>query len=136
MVTVLLFIFFQIVKGSGFNPGNLNSCFHSLAPYKGSPSVIRNEKAFDSLVNDMISQDLAMRTVVENAELLIYSSTILPMEYWSEAKYFSFKKLYSLSCFSNNINLIFVFSKLICRIPGKILFVGSIQGKATSGCSN
>nr|TKS00726.1 PHD finger family protein [Populus alba] len=46
------------------------------------PDNERNEIVFDSLVNDMISQDLAMRVVIENAELLIYTSRILPMDCW------------------------------------------------------
>uniref|UniRef100_A0A6N2MX60 AIPP2-like SPOC-like domain-containing protein n=1 Tax=Salix viminalis TaxID=40686 RepID=A0A6N2MX60_SALVM len=49
------------------------------------PDSERNEIVFDSLVNDMISQDLAMRVVIENAELLIYTSRILPMDCWNEA---------------------------------------------------
>ncbi|CAK7346815.1 unnamed protein product [Dovyalis caffra] len=49
------------------------------------PDNARNEIVYDSLVNDMISQDLAMRAVVENAELLIYTSRILPTDCWSEA---------------------------------------------------
>lgn len=49
----------------------------------------RNEIVFDSLVNDMISQDLAMRVVIENAELLIYTSRILPMDCWRfQSKYY------------------------------------------------
>ncbi|KAF9682729.1 hypothetical protein SADUNF_Sadunf05G0138900 [Salix dunnii] len=48
-----------------------------------------NEIVFDSLVNDMISQDLAMRVVIENAELLIYTSRILPMDCWRfQSKYY------------------------------------------------
>ncbi|KAJ6412539.1 hypothetical protein OIU84_005568 [Salix udensis] len=43
----------------------------------------------ESLVNDMISQDLAMRVVIENAELLIYTSRILPMDCWRfQSKYY------------------------------------------------
>ncbi|KAK9270321.1 hypothetical protein L1049_025899 [Liquidambar formosana] len=42
----------------------------------------RDEKDFDILVNNMIGQDLAMKAVVENIELLIFTSLELPMEYW------------------------------------------------------
>ncbi|KAJ6399068.1 hypothetical protein OIU77_019753 [Salix suchowensis] len=53
------------------------------------PDSERNEIVFDSLVNDMISQDLAMRVVIENAELLIYTSRILPMDCWRfQSKYY------------------------------------------------
>lgn len=70
----------------------------------------RNEIVFDSLVNDMISQDLAMRVVIENAELLIYTSRILPMDCWSEAlkSIFCGKVLYF---FSLTTSLIILFSK-------------------------
>ncbi|KAJ4836486.1 hypothetical protein Tsubulata_022355 [Turnera subulata] len=46
------------------------------------PDNERHEKVFDRLVDDIISRDLAMKVVVENAELLIFSSDILPMSYW------------------------------------------------------
>ncbi|XP_055960344.1 uncharacterized protein LOC126675511 [Mercurialis annua] len=53
------------------------------------PVSDRNEKVFDRLVNDMIQQDLAMRVIVQNAELLVFSSTILPMEFWRfQAKFY------------------------------------------------
>jgi len=38
-------------------------------------------KAFGSLVDSMISQDLAMRSMVQNAELLVFASTVLPAQY-------------------------------------------------------
>lgn len=43
------------------------------------------ERAFDKLVDDMISFDLAIRAVVENAELLVFSSTLLPIQCRSES---------------------------------------------------
>ncbi|KAJ9166781.1 hypothetical protein P3X46_021484 [Hevea brasiliensis] len=53
------------------------------------PDSERNEKVFDSLVNEMISQELAMRVDVQNAELLIFTSRILPMEFWRfQAKFY------------------------------------------------
>ena len=42
-------------------------------------------KAFESLVDSMISKDLAMRSMVQNAELLVFASTVLPKQYRSEA---------------------------------------------------
>ncbi|KAK2650867.1 hypothetical protein Ddye_018356 [Dipteronia dyeriana] len=47
------------------------------------PNSERDEKVYNSLVNDMISQDLAMRGSVENAELLIFTSRILPLHLWT-----------------------------------------------------
>ncbi|KAF3445536.1 hypothetical protein FNV43_RR10712 [Rhamnella rubrinervis] len=41
-----------------------------------------DENTFDGLVDHMIHQDLAMRTVLENAELLVFTSTVLPMQHW------------------------------------------------------
>ncbi|XP_059454716.1 uncharacterized protein LOC132184940 isoform X2 [Corylus avellana] len=40
------------------------------------------EKAFQILVDSMIGQDLALRSVAQNAELLVFSSKLLPPQYW------------------------------------------------------
>lgn len=45
------------------------------------------EKAFQILVDSMIGQDLALRSAVQNAELLVFSSKLLPPQYWSELNY-------------------------------------------------
>ncbi|XP_075652283.1 uncharacterized protein LOC142622649 isoform X1 [Castanea sativa] len=46
-------------------------------------------KAFEGLVDSMISQDLAMRSMVQNAELLVFTSTILPVQYRTfQAKFY------------------------------------------------
>ncbi|KAL0016285.1 hypothetical protein SO802_003354 [Lithocarpus litseifolius] len=46
-------------------------------------------KAFESLVDSMISQDLAMRSMVQNAELLVFASTVLPVQYRTfQAKFY------------------------------------------------
>jgi len=47
----------------------------------------RDERYFDQLVDEMISNDLAMRAKVEKAELLIFPSTMLPFKYKSELHY-------------------------------------------------
>ncbi|XP_012066056.1 uncharacterized protein LOC105629137 isoform X2 [Jatropha curcas] len=53
------------------------------------PDNDRNEKKYDSLVNDMIHHDRAMRAVLQNAELLIFTSTTLPIDFWRfKAKFF------------------------------------------------
>ncbi|XP_019072342.1 uncharacterized protein LOC104882625 isoform X1 [Vitis vinifera] len=46
------------------------------------PENERDEKVFDRLVLDMVSHELAMQTVVENAELLVFASTELPLRHW------------------------------------------------------
>ncbi|XP_045799121.1 uncharacterized protein LOC123893229 isoform X2 [Trifolium pratense] len=47
------------------------------------------ERYFDQLVDEMISNDLAIRARVENAELLIFPSTMLPNQYKrSQSKYY------------------------------------------------
>ena len=48
-----------------------------------------NEKDFDNLVVSMIQEDLAMRAVLDNAEVLIFTSTVLPKQFQSESKFFS-----------------------------------------------
>ncbi|RHN51341.1 putative chromatin regulator PHD family [Medicago truncatula] len=45
------------------------------------PQNERDERYFDQLVDEMISNDLAMRARVEKAELLIFPSTMLPSKY-------------------------------------------------------
>ncbi|CAI8593905.1 unnamed protein product [Vicia faba] len=45
------------------------------------PQNERVERYYDQLVNEMISNDLAIRVWVEKAELLIFSSTMLPSQY-------------------------------------------------------
>ncbi|THF99359.1 uncharacterized protein LOC114313045 [Camellia sinensis] len=40
------------------------------------------DKRYESLVDDMMHQELALRAVVRNAELLVFPSTELPLLYW------------------------------------------------------
>jgi hypothetical protein len=47
-------------------------------------SFYRVERYFDQLVDEMISNDFALRAKVEKAELLIFPSTMLPSQYKSE----------------------------------------------------
>jgi len=42
----------------------------------------RDERAFDSLVDEIILHDYALKAVVNNLEILIFSSRELPVEYW------------------------------------------------------
>ncbi|KAL9449624.1 hypothetical protein AB3S75_011531 [Citrus x aurantiifolia] len=46
------------------------------------PNNERSEKVYDSLVHDMISHDVALRAVVKNAELLLFTSNLLPFQFW------------------------------------------------------
>ncbi|GAB4845119.1 hypothetical protein Ancab_038523 [Ancistrocladus abbreviatus] len=46
------------------------------------PEAERDEKVFNSLVDEMMSHDLAIKCVVENAELLVFTSIELPIGYW------------------------------------------------------
>ncbi|CAN1175871.1 hypothetical protein LINPERHAP2_LOCUS32187, partial [Linum perenne] len=43
--------------------------------------VCKNEKIYNKLVQRMINQDLGIKSVLEDAELLIFASTMLPAEY-------------------------------------------------------
>ncbi|KAG6435870.1 hypothetical protein SASPL_100751 [Salvia splendens] len=47
------------------------------------PSKIRNQ-VFAQLVQEMIHKELAFKGLVQNAELLIFTSTELPLRYWSK----------------------------------------------------
>ncbi|KAI3669061.1 hypothetical protein L6452_40282 [Arctium lappa] len=46
------------------------------------PGNTKNERAFERLVMDMIDEELAMRATAKNAELLIFTSTVLPQSHW------------------------------------------------------
>ena len=68
------------------------------------------EKAFRILVDSMIGQDLALRSVVQNAELLVFSSKLLPPQYWSELNYLCLLRSYldsTLSSSSSSSSLFF-----------------------------
>lgn len=55
-----------------------------------------HEKAYDCLVDGMLSGDLAMKAVVQNAELLVFPSSDLPLAYWRFQR-----KLYLWGVFKN-----------------------------------
>ncbi|KAL5866197.1 hypothetical protein ACOSQ3_003711 [Xanthoceras sorbifolium] len=61
--------------------GNIGPNDDNIALYL-FPFNERDGKVYKSLVNDMISQDLAMRGLVKNAELLIFTSRVLPFYSW------------------------------------------------------
>ncbi|KAL8231744.1 hypothetical protein R6Q57_001522 [Mikania cordata] len=46
------------------------------------PGDSKNERDFEQLVNDMIDEDLAMKATSKNAELLIFTSKVLPQANW------------------------------------------------------
>ncbi|XP_055802547.1 uncharacterized protein LOC129871614 isoform X2 [Solanum dulcamara] len=46
------------------------------------PLDARYEQDFDHLVDEMIGEELALRAVMTNAELLVFTSTELPLHYW------------------------------------------------------
>ncbi|KAI3464639.1 hypothetical protein Pfo_021302 [Paulownia fortunei] len=52
------------------------------------PSEI-SERVFDHLVEEMMRKELALKAIVQNAELLIFTSTELPLLYWRfQGKYY------------------------------------------------
>ncbi|XP_019442082.1 PREDICTED: uncharacterized protein LOC109346767 [Lupinus angustifolius] len=53
------------------------------------PESERDENVFDKLVDDLIHLELAIKVVAENAELLIFPSTLLPNHIWGfQSKYY------------------------------------------------
>ncbi|WCJ43404.1 RING/FYVE/PHD zinc finger superfamily protein [Euphorbia peplus] len=53
------------------------------------PDSESSERVYDSIVNVMMSRDLGMRVVLQNAELLIFTSTLMPMDFWRfQAKFY------------------------------------------------
>ncbi|KAL3840089.1 hypothetical protein ACJIZ3_024680 [Penstemon smallii] len=52
------------------------------------PSEI-SKRVFDLLLDEMVREELAMRTYVQNAELLVFPSDLLPLQYWKfQGKYY------------------------------------------------
>ncbi|KAM0033970.1 putative chromatin regulator PHD family [Helianthus debilis subsp. tardiflorus] len=46
------------------------------------PHHRKNERDFEQLVDDMIDKDLAMKASAKNAEMLIFTSKVLPQPFW------------------------------------------------------
>lgn len=68
-----------------------------------------DEKAFQILLDSMIGQDLALRSVVQNAELLVFSSKLLPQQYWSEPHCLCLLKNYLDSIYRTSVYIFFFF---------------------------
>jgi hypothetical protein len=54
------------------------------------PSV---DKELDRLVKELIENDLALRAVINEVEILIFTSTLLPQRYQSKSDCFLFEKM-------------------------------------------
>ncbi|XP_042066593.1 uncharacterized protein LOC121809844 isoform X1 [Salvia splendens] len=49
----------------------------------------RSERLYDNLVDEMVEEDLALKAIVKNAELLVFPSTKLPLSHWRfQGKYY------------------------------------------------
>lgn len=49
----------------------------------------RSEQVYDDLVDEMVEDELALKGIVQNAELLVFPSTKLPLSYWRfQGKYY------------------------------------------------
>lgn len=85
-------------------------------------SSYRDERSFDKLVDQIISNKLAIRLKVEKVYLLIFPSTMLPSPSKSELHliyiYTTSFKLYCL------LNMSKFLSYSYCRISIKVLLVG------------
>lgn len=44
----------------------------------------RDENSYDALLEDVIDNDLAMSAMIDDLELLIFSSRVLPQKHWSK----------------------------------------------------
>lgn len=63
-----------------------------------------DEKLFDSVMHDLIEQNLALKaTVTNNVELLVFSSRLLPPENWRKLERFC---LFLLKCQRRYITLL------------------------------
>ena len=52
--------------------------------------MYRDENVFDALLEDINEHNLALKTTINDVDLLIFSSLELPREHWSKFKLLSF----------------------------------------------
>ncbi|CAI9763968.1 unnamed protein product [Fraxinus pennsylvanica] len=61
----------------------------AVQPRQFTDGTIRYERIFDHLVEEMMSQELAMKAILSNAELLVFTSLELPSQCWRfQGKYY------------------------------------------------
>ncbi|KAL7208565.1 hypothetical protein ACSBR1_030328 [Camellia fascicularis] len=81
------------------------------------------DKRYESLVDDMMHQELALRAIVRNAELLVFPSTELPLLYWKFlGKYYLwgvFRPKKASSSDAANHDLVVVNSNIECASYSK-----------------
>ncbi|XP_027077968.1 uncharacterized protein [Coffea arabica] len=88
--------------------------FQNVPPTDGSidlfffPEYERDEKVYDGLLDDMIEGDNALKVMMKDLELLIFSSRELPLEHWRfQQKYYLwgfFQKVHSSLPVNNSSN--------------------------------
>nr|XP_027074085.1 uncharacterized protein LOC113698459 isoform X2 [Coffea arabica] len=88
--------------------------FQNVPPTDGSidlfffPEYERDEKVYDGLLDDMIEGDNALKVIMKDLELLIFSSRELPLEHWRfQQKYYLwgvFQKVHSSLPVNNSSN--------------------------------
>ncbi|GKU90616.1 hypothetical protein SLEP1_g4589 [Rubroshorea leprosula] len=66
------------------------------------PENESDEKAFDNLVDDMMLKDLAVKTSIGNADLLIFTSLQLPLQHWRFQRKYYLWGLFSREKFSKS----------------------------------
>ncbi|CAK9134732.1 unnamed protein product [Ilex paraguariensis] len=85
------FLCFEMLPKSELWPKSFQKfepCDDNIALYF-FPLDTRHERVFDYLVDEMRLQELAMRAIVKNAELLVFTSMELPLLYWRfQGKYY------------------------------------------------
>lgn len=62
-------------------------CYYTSSCSKQKHSTLlsfRSEPFYDDLVNQMVEEELALKAIVKNAELLVFPSTKLPLSHWSK----------------------------------------------------
>ncbi|KAM3359589.1 putative protein isoform X1 [Capsicum galapagoense] len=98
------------------------------------PSDTRCEKEFDQLVEQMIGGELALRAIVTNAELLVFTSTELPLLYWRfQGKYYLWGVFKARRDSSGSITMSNGSSKpATCLTPGNELS-GDVANRKTYG---
>lgn len=101
-------------------------------PYLHSECLHRDENVLDNLLTHTINADFALKSMIGEAELLIFTSLQLPQNFHSESKTLCIQC--PLAWFHIAISQIIPLVLLICRILWETLFLGSFQGTTDWTC--
>lgn len=90
-------------------------------------SIPRPDEEFDQLVKEVTDNDLVLRAIIGEAEMLIFSSILLPQRYQSMCSVFLFENVISFGYGHRSRAESLIMFAYIFSISNKTLPMGSIQ---------